>query len=568
MSKKINWASEIHHIQKEKGFINICYEALDRHVEGPLAQAVALRYVPSHWVPGAQGVRDITYAELALDTVRMAHGLRRLGLQKGDVVASLSPRIPELYTVGLGALRAAMVFAPLFSAFGEGPIEVRMKRARAKVIFSTASLYQKKIAPIRKRLPDLRYVILIDDGNFFQIPGAMELGQFLRDADETYFVAKTQAMDRALLHFTSGTTGMPKGAVHVHQALVYHKHSGEEALGLKAEDIFWCTADPGWVTGASYGIISPLILGATLIVDGGEFNATRWYQILQHFKVAVWYTAPTALRMLMKAGEELPKGYDFSGVRSACSVGEPLNPEVIRWVQKHLGISFHDNWWQTETGGIIVANRAYAEAVIGSMGKPICGVEVELVKDSVGDRLHFSEVGEVGELVIRKDWPAVFVEYLDEPERYEGCFVGDWYFSGDLARRDSDGYYWFIGRKDDVIKTSGHLIGPFEVESVLMEHSEVLESAVIGLPDPLIGEKIKAYVVLKKDVVASDELMLEILASARKKLGASLAPREMEFLATLPKTRSGKILRRLLRARELGLPEGDLSTLESESEKR
>ncbi len=566
MENNISWNEQVSAQFKKDGFLNICYEALDRHIMGPGRNLTAIRYVPPTWSLDRAEVVDISYEELRNNTYKFANALKKLGLKKGEVLFSLSPRIPELYTVALGTFRLGVVFSPLFPAFGPGPVLARMSKGKAKLIFSLASLFRKKVFPVLNSLPTLEHIILIDDdGSLKDIPGAIDFYKLMEEADPSPILEKTDPMDIALLHFTSGTTGEPKGAVHVHQAVIYHKISGQYALDLRENDVFWCTADPGWVTGTSYGIISPLCNGATLLIDGAEFNAARWYEILNYFKVDVWYSAPTAMRMLMKAGEELPKKYDFSHIRFASCVGEPLNPEVIKWIQKNLHIILHDNWWQTETGGIIVANDAKTEIRPGSMGKPLPGIEVALIKNIINHKILFAANNEQGEIVIRKGWPSMFTSYLDNPERYSQCFVGDWYLSGDLAKKDQDGYYWFIGRKDDVIKTSGHLIGPFEVENVLMDHPAVLESAVIGIPDPVIGEMIKGYVVLKKSFIQSEEQKLQILAHARKKLGAALAPREIQFLDNLPKTRSGKIMRRLLKARELGLPEGDLSTLESDS---
>lgn len=561
-----HWNDQIAFLVKEKGFINICHEALDKHMGGPLEHATAIRFVPPDWSSKKHQVNDISYHELTVETYKFAHALEKLGMKKGDVLFSLSPRIPELYTVALGTLRLGTVFSPLFPAFGPEPISARMNKGKAQGIFSLASLFMKKVLPVLNSLPTLKHIILIDDdGSLKDIPGAIDFHQLMKASDSSPILEKTAPHDMALLHFTSGTTGEPKGAVHVHQAVVYHEQSGRQALDLRSQDIFWCTADPGWVTGTSYGIISPLCNGATLLIDGAEFNATRWYEILKHLKVDVWYSAPTAMRMLMKAGEDLPKYYDFSHVRFASSVGEPLNPEVIKWVKENLDITLHDNWWQTETGGILIANDAKVEIKPGSMGKPLAGIEVALIKDHKDGQIVFAGPDEQGEIAIRKGWPSMFTGYLENPDRYARCFVGDWYLSGDLAKKDKDGYFWFIGRKDDVIKTSGHLIGPFEVENVLMDYPSVLESAVIGIPEPVVGEMIKAFVVLKKDVPHTEEQKSQILAHARKKLGAALAPREIQFIDNLPKTRSGKIMRRLLKARELGLPEGDLSTLESDS---
>ena len=556
------WDDKINKIVSEKGFLNIAHECLDSHLPERRKQ-IAIRYIPSDWNLNKPEIKEITFEDLFFFSCKFANALKHLEFKKTDVLFSLSPRGPELYVVMLGTLRMGMIFSPLFSAFGPEPILKRMKMGKGKIIFSLASLFRKKVLPILNQLPDLKKIILIDDdGSLKDIQGAIDFHDLMKNSSQDFFLEKTLPDDVALLHFTSGTTGEPKGAVHVHKAVVYHSESGKEALDLKPSDLFWCTADPGWVTGTSYGIISPLTLGATLLIDGGEFNPLRWYQILSHFKINVWYTSPTALRMLMRAGEELPRQFDFLHVRFASCVGEALNSEVVKWVKLNLGILIHDNWWQTETGGIIICNDSQLAVRPGSMGKPLQNIEVQLISEYNGDKIIFSKVGEKGEIAIKKGWPSMFVSYLDREDRYKKCFTGDWYLSGDLARQDEDGYFWFIGRKDDVIKTSGHLVGPFEIENVLMEHLSVLEAAVIGIPDPMIGEVILGFVVLHKGVSPSHELLLDILSFTRKKLGPAISPREIRFVQHLPKTRSGKVLRRLLKARELGLPEGDTSTLE------
>jgi acetyl-CoA synthetase len=371
----------------------------------------------------------------------------------------------------------------------------------------------------------------------------------------------------ALLHFTSGTTGTPKGAIHVHEAVVAHHVTGKLALDLHPDDVYWCTADPGWVTGTSYGIIAPLTNGVTSIVDEGEFDAERWYGVLQSERVTVWYTAPTAIRMMMKAGAELARKHDLTALRFLASVGEPPNPEAVVWGREAFGHPFHDNWWQTETGGIMIANFASMDIRPGSMGRPLPGVEAAIVRKAAGSGVEpIEEPGVQGELALRPGWPSMFRGYWGETARYRKCFAGGWYLTGDLARRDADGYFWFVGRADDVIKTSGHLIGPFEVESILMEHPAVAEAGVIGKPDPVAMEVVKAFVSLKDGHTPTPELKRDLLAFARTRLGAVVAPKEIEFQPSLPKTRSGKIMRRLLKARELGLPEGDVSTLEGGAE--
>jgi acetyl-CoA synthetase len=396
------------------------------------------------------------------------------------------------------------------------------------------------------------------------IPGTQNFHELLEQHPHTYRIGPTDPEDAALLHFTSGTTGTPKGALHVHGAVAAHHITGKLALDFHPADIFWCTADPGWVTGTSYGIIAPLTNGLTCIVDEADFDAERWYGILQDHRVSVWYTAPTAIRMMMKVGVDLVRKYDLRPLRFLASVGEPLNPEAVVWGEKAFGRPFHDNWWQTETGGIMIANYAAMDVRPGSMGRPLPGIEAGIVKKTESGGVEVVDQPDVqGELALRPGWPSMFRGYWNEPERYKKCFAGGWYLTGDVARKDADGYFWFVGRADDVIKTSGHLIGPFEVESVLIEHTAVAEAAVIGKPDPVAMEIVKAFVSLKDGHEPSDALRRELLGFARARLGAAVAPKEIAFLPTLPKTRSGKIMRRLLKARELGLPEGDTSTLEA-----
>ena len=540
--------------------LNIAHEAVDRHANSPLRQHLALR-----WISKRGESRDFSYADLRSLTNRFANVLQRLGLARGERVFLLAGRIPELYIGALGTLKNGSVFCPLFSAFGPEPIHQRVRIGDGRVLVTTPMLYRRKVAALRASLPGLKHVLLVGTSEEIRaIPDTLDFHQLMEEASDDFAIAPTSPEDLALLHFTSGTTGTPKGAMHVHQAVVAHHKTGQFALDFQPGDIFWCTADPGWITGTSYGIIAPLTNGITSIIDEAEFDAERWYSLIQDQRVTIWYTAPTAVRMMMKIGAEVVRKYDFRHLRLIASVGEPLNPEAVIWGEQTFGLPIHDNWWQTETGGIMISNYAAMDIRPGSMGRPLPGIQAGLVRrrrDGGIEEIH--ESGVEGELALRPGWPSMFRGYLNEEERYRKCFAGGWYLTGDLARRDADGYFWFVGRADDVIKSSGHLIGPFEVESTLLEHPAVAEAGVIGKPDPMAGEVVKAFVALKPAFAKTEELRGELLGFARKRLGAVVAPKEIEFVASVPKTRSGKIMRRLLKARELGLPQGDTSTLES-----
>ena len=540
--------------------LNIAHEAVDRHAATPAGNAhCALR-----WLSKDGSRKDVTYGNLKRETNRFANVLQGLGIGTGDRVFILTGRIPELYITALGTLKNKSVFCPLFAAFGPEPIYQRMSRGDARLLITTSKLYEQKIAALMDRFP-FRVHILLTDGKEYADKRVDSLPVLMADAPTEYIIPPTDPQDMALLHFTSGTTGMPKGAVHVHNAVLTHFMTGKYVLDFHPEDIFWCTADPGWVTGTSYGIIAPLVHGITTIIDEAEFDAKRWYSLLEKQNVTVWYTAPTAIRRLMRMEMDPRKEYDLSSLRLIHSVGEPLNPEAVCWGKDKLGLPIHDNWWQTETGGIMIANFPAMDIRPGSMGKPLPGIEAAIVQRTEKDGgITIEKPGVQGELALRSGWPSMFRGYLHDEKRYARCFAGDWYITGDLATRDADGYFWFVGRSDDIIKTSGHMVGPFEVESALMEHPAVAEAGVIGTPDPYIGQKVKAFVSLKQGFEPTDALHLELLGFARKRLGPAVAPKEIQFLDNLPKTRSGKIMRRLLKARELGLEQGDISTLETD----
>lgn len=535
------------------GGLNIAYEAIDRHVAAGRGDKLC-------WIwEGKDGsVETYSYADARRMSNRFANMLAALGVQKGDRVFCFMDRVPELYAAVFGTLKAGCVTGPLFSAFGPDAAGDRLADAGAKVLV-TSPEQRAKVEKMKPGLPDLKHIIIVDHGRRPDLqPGELSWNDLYDAASDEYDIVHTDPEDPAVMHYTSGTTGKSKGAVHVHQAVLGHYATGKYVLDLHPEDIYWCTADPGWVTGTSYGMFAPHTNGVTSVIYEGGFAASKWYEVIQRHKVSVWYTAPTAIRLLMKAGDELPKRYDLSSLRYMMSVGEPLNPEAVVWANRVIGLPFHDNWWQTETGSIMIANYPIMPIKPGSMGRPMPGIEAACI-DEEG---NVKPAGEEGDLAVRPGWPSMFRTYWNNEAMYRSKFRNNWYITGDRARMDEHGYFWFVGRSDDVINTAGHLVGPFEVESALIEHPAVAEAGVIGKPDPVAMEIVKAFVTLKDGYEPSDQLRRELLQFSRTKLGPGVAPREIDFLTVLPKTRSGKIMRRLLKARELGLPEGDTSTLE------
>jgi len=538
--------------------LNIAHEEADHHAAGPRCDHPAIR-----WLDQDGTVLVLTYADLREQTNRFANVLSWLGVNKGERVFTLTGRVPELYIAALGAWKQTAVFCPLFSAFGPEPICQRLRKGDAKALVTTTRLYRQKVADLREHLPQLTHVLLTDAENDLS-GGALSLPQCMAQASGKFVIPPTDPEDMAILHFTSGTTGMPKAAIHVHEAVLTHNMTGKYVLDFHPEDVFWCTADPGWVTGTSYGIIAPLVHGVTNIIVEADFDAQHWCRVLEKEKVTIWYTAPTAIRRLMRLGIEPRKQYDLRHLRLIHSVGEPLNPEAVVWGQQALGLPIHDNWWQTETGGIMIANFPAVDIRPGSMGLTLPGVEAAIVRRVNPKTIEvIKEPDVLGELALKPGWPSMFRGYLHDDQRYKKCFEDGWYITGDMARRDADGYFWFIGRADDIINTSGHMVGPFEVESALMEHPAVAEAGVIGKPHPMIGELVKAFVALRPGSTPGEKLRLELIGFARRKLGSAVAPKEIEFQDKLPKNKAGKIMRRLLKAHELGITEGDTSTLDT-----
>jgi acetyl-CoA synthetase len=534
--------------------INAAYNAITRNALSSRKNKIAL-----YW-EGENGEKaKYTFLEVEEISNQIANYLKLLGVKKGDRVFIFLPRIPELYFSFIAILKIGAVAGTLFSAFGPQALLDRIGQSQAKVLITTSEL-AKRLSSVKKDLPRLERILLVDKG--FSHETSLQ--------SKSLKIAETHQDDNAFMLYTSGTTGKPKGVVHCHKAIVHEYLTAKWILDIQEDDVYWCTADPGWVTGIAYEILGSWANGASTVVFSGRFSPEKWYQIIKDYQVNIWYTAPTAIRMLAAAGLDIVKKYDLSSLRYLASVGEPLNPEPIYWGLKAFNLPFHDNYWQTETGGIVVANYACLPIKPGSMGKPFPGIKAHIVNDS-GQEL---KTNKIGNLAFEPNWPSLMKEIWRRPKKYQSYFIpviprrngvttrNLYYLTGDLAYKDSDGYFWFVGRADDVIKTAGERVGPFEVESALVAHPTVIEAGIIGKPDPLRGEIIKAFVVLKDGFKSSDKLKNELSLFVKKNLAGHAYPREIEFINKLPKTRSGKIMRRILKAKELGLPVGDTSTLE------
>lgn len=499
---------------------------------------------------------DYSFNDLEVQSSKVANALQSLGLSKGDILFVLLPKIPEQFFVLLGALKLQLIVSPLFANFGEEAILDRMGDACARVLVTKKS-FLKKINNIRHQLPHLESVILTDSESHLS-SDTLSYPMLMKDPSDSFETPVTEPHIPSILHYTSGSTGKPKGVLHAHKAILTIIKTTEEILDLREDDKYWCTADLGWVTGTSYGMAGPWSCGVTQVHFGGLYNPEAWLMILEKEGITVWYTAPTALRMLMNENPSLFKRFDLQHLRHICSVGEPLNPEIIYWSRKALSKDIYDTWFMTETGAIMIANRPGLDIKPGSMGMPIEGIEAAIMTDS-GEK---AQDGQPSNLCLRRNWPSLFVEYLNNKQAYEKKFKNDYYYSGDLAFRDKDGYYWFAGRKDDVINTAGHLVGPFEVESALLELNEIKEAAVIAAPDPILYEKVVAFITLKPAYVFNKELELKIRIYISNKLSTIAVPQNIVLVENIPKTKSGKIMRRLLKAQYLGHDVGDISTLE------
>jgi acetyl-CoA synthetase len=552
--QEFDWSVAEKELGYEKGQpINIGWYCSDRICEQGLAKKPALI-----WEDNGGREATFTFDDIRIHSDAIAAHLASLGIERGERVCLFMDRLPELYIGFLGVLKLGAVVQPLFSAFGEESLGVRLENAETCCVI-TQMKHVRKVRRARKTMPFLRHVIVVDGAGKDLKDGesAMTMTELERPAD--FRCAETGPEDFSVLHYTSGTTGQPKGAQHVHYSIVSQAVTAKWVLDLQPDDIYWCNADPGWVTGTSYGIIGPWVNGVTQVVLDAGFNSEAWYRFMAKHKVTVWYSAPTAIRLLMRDGKELVQKFDLSSLRHLCSVGEPLNAEAVIWSEEAYGKPFHDTYWQTETGCMVITNWPGMKVKPGSMGKPFPGIEAAVVDPKSGEPI--TEPGKVGIIALEPGWPSQIRGYRNNQAGWDKKFLNGWYLCGDQGSIDQDGYFWFSGRDDDVINTGGHLVGPFEIESALLEHEAVAESAAVATPDKVNMEVVKAFVVLKPGFEPSDDLDLNIMNFIRKKLSPLAMPQHIEFIDQLPKTRSGKIIRRILRAQEFGEDIGDVSTL-------
>ena len=586
------------------GQTNVVCNALDRHLKTSIADKTALI-----WVAQDMSERKFTYKQLNDEVSKFANGLKSLGVKKGDKITIYLPRIPEQFIAMLACLKIGAVHSVVYSGFSADALKNRVEDAQAKIVICSNSYpYGKKVIESKKNVDEalkgnqtVENVIVVkrltvDDRelkvgvedrkskieNQSSTINSPPLSSIINHLSSKYIwwhdlvakqssVCPTEIMessDPAFILYTSGTTGKPKGIIHGHGGYMVGIYATLKfVFDIQPDDIFWSTADAGWITGHSYILYSPLINGITTFVYEGtpDFpDIEIWWRLVDKYKITKFYTAPTAIRALMKFGEDHLKKYDFSSLKILGSVGEPINPEAWLWFYKYVGrekLPIMDTWWQTETGMFMVTPVPSVKLKPGSAFKPFFGIEADVVDDK-GNKVPPNTQGY---LIVRKPWPSMFLDVYNNPTRYKETYfekIPNVYFAGDSAKIDEDGYFWIVGRNDDVIKVSGHRLGSAELESAFVSNSKVAEAAVIGKPHEVKGESIKAFVILKQGIVPSDKLKAELVQTVRKSIGPIATPDEIDFVEKLPKTRSGKIMRRVLKAQELGLPVGDTSTLD------
>ncbi len=562
------------------GRLNACYQCVDRHVKTWRRSKVAI-----YWEGETGETRVLSYSTLFREVNRCASVLQKLGIKKGDRIALYLPMVPELPIFMLACARIGAVHTVIFSGFSAQAIADRVNDTQAKVIVTADGGYRrgkivalKEIADEAAELcPSVEKIIVVKRT---EEPVPMTEGRDLWLSsllDKAEMQVKPEPMESThplYVLYTSGTTGKPKGVVHSTGGYLVFNHSAYEwVFDIREESVYWCTADVGWVTGHSSIVYAPLSHGAAVVLYEGAPDyptVDRWWDIVEKYGVSIFYTSPTAVRMFMRYGEEWPLKHDLSSLELLGSVGEPINPQVWQWYYKYIGgerCPIVDTWWQTETGGIMISPTPGIEPMPlkpGSATLPLPGVDAAVV-DAEGNE---TPPGKTGLLIIRKPWPGLLLDIYGDPQRYQEAYWSRFpgsYYTGDFAMRDEDGYFWLLGRADEVLKVAGHRIGTAELEDAAVSHPAVAEAAVAGKPDPVKGEAIVLFVTLKKGASPSPDLRKEIAQHLRRVIGPIAAPDAVYFVDSLPKTRSGKIMRRLLKAVVSGQSLGDLTTLEDET---
>ena len=551
---------------------NISYNCLDRHLKAGRKNKVAVI-----WVGENDQERVFTYGELSRQVNRCANALKALGLQKGDRVTIYLPKIPEQIVAMLACARIGVIHSVVYSGFSAPALATRIQDAEARVVITADVGYDRgKVIQLKPVVDEAiahcksveRVVVVRRQKPEIALFASKEIDwhDWLRPEKALCPAEQLDSEDPLYILYTSGTTGKPKGVVHVHGGYMVGTYlTTKYVFDLKDDDVYFCVADPGWVTGHSYIVYGPLLNGATILTAEGKPdypNPGRWWDLIERYGVSIFYTTPTAIRLLMRYGEDWPKKFDLSTLRILGSVGEPINPEAWEWFHRVTGDDkpIMDTWWQTETGSILVTPLPTVPLKPGSATRPFLGIEADVV-DREGKSLP---VNAGGFAVIKKPWPSMMRTIYKDPERYKTYWntIPNCYTAGDVCHKDADGYMWFMGRADDVIKVAGNRLGTAEVESALVSHPAVAEAAVIGKPHKTVGESIKAFIILKHGELASSELIQSIKDQVLHELGKIAVPAEIDIVASLPKTRSGKIMRRVLKAKELGQDPGDISTIE------
>lgn len=529
---------------------NVGYLCTDWQVERGLGAKTALKLIEKD-----ETLTEYSFAQLTVLSNQAANLLTLLGLHKGDRIMLLLSKTVEMFAFFLGGLKLGLNCCILFNSIGEDSIVERIQDTNTKAIISTSRM-NFRLVKVLQKLDDSFRVLLVDenqsDGQFIGIQDS------LSQSSTRFTTPTTDPEQYSHFHFTSGSTGKPKAVQHCHAAIIDHLRSFETVMQATPDDLYWCTADPGWVTGTTYGITAPLASGLTQIQLDANYDPALWMHIIQRFKVNIFYTAPTVFRMMAQQADAFYQQYDLGSLKRVYTVGEPLDPNLVLWGRRVFNCEIYDTWFQTETGSIMIANRPGLVVKPGSMGKPLPYLEAAILESED----HFLPDNTQGLLCIRKPWNSMFREYVGNPLVYKNKFLGDFYSSGDIAYRDEDSYIWYIGRSDDVINTAGHLVSPFEIESAVIEVPHVLDCAVVGLPDELLFEKVVAFVVHDQQAQSLRKLDMDIKLYVSKKVASLASPKEIVFTDKIPKTKSGKVMRRVLKKQYLGQDVGDLSTME------